>query len=205
MKRLAMILGIWAMLMPIAAWADGIDLTNRFGTVLFTNAGVVSKGSQLQSFNGIFAPPTHALGSVKFSTGALVSGDLWNGGTFSSVGSSFVVTSAGGGYGQPPKGIIFSGTFVGPITWTLVNHPGTFDYVFTLSGTIKGQLWNGRTVSGTTTQTIYAEKNQWLHDHQGGVHAGSSNLAVPEPGTLGLMGTGLLGVIGSMRRKLFNL
>src|ERR1019366_1872646 len=54
---------------------------------------------------------------------------------------------------------------------------------------------------GTTTQTIYAYKNQWVVDHQGGIHLGNSNPAVPEPGTLGLLATGLIGMAGSIRRK----
>jgi hypothetical protein len=204
MKRIALIfiMGLLTLLLPIAAWADGIDITNRFGTVIFTNAGVTSNGSQLASFNGISAPPGYGMGSVKFSTGALISGNLWSGGTFSGVGSTFLVTSVGN-WGQP-KGTLFSGSFVGPVTWTLVSHPGPWDYVFTLSGTIQGQLWTGRTVTGFTTQTIFAEKNQWLHDQQGAVRLGKSQMAVPEPGTLGLLATGLIGVAGTMRRKLFG-
>jgi hypothetical protein len=204
MKRIAVVVGLWALLLPLAAWADGIDITNQFGTVTFTNAGVVSKGSELMNYNGVVAPPGRSLGSVSFSTGALLSGDIWSGGTFSSAGSSFVVSSGGGNYGQPAKGVIFSGTFIGPISWTLVSHTGRWDYVFTLSGTIQGQLWSGRTVTGTTTQTIYAYKNQWGQDHEGGVRLGNTNLAVPEPGTLGMLGTGLIAVAGAMRRKLFG-
>ena len=201
MKRIAVVLGLCALLLPMAAWASGIDITNQFGTVSITNAGIVSKGSQLRSYGGLTALPGHALGSVSFSTGALTSGDIWSGGTFSSAGSSFVITSAG--FVGQPKGVIFSGAFVGPISWTVVSHTGTYNYVFVLSGTIRGML-NGRIVTGTTTQTILAYKNQWLLDRQGGIHLGRSNLAVPEPGTLGLLGTGLIAVAGSMRRKLFG-
>ena len=73
-----------------------------------------------------------------------------------------------------------------------------------LSGAIQGMFWDGRTVSGTTTQTIYAFKNQWYQDGKGGIRIGNSNIAVPEPGTLGLLGTGLIAIAGSMRRKLFG-
>jgi hypothetical protein len=202
MKRIAVLLGLCALLLPMAAWASGIDITNQFGTVTITNAGIVSNGSQLKSYGGLTALSGHALGSVSFSTGALTSGDIWSGGTFSSVGSSFIITSAVN-VGQLHKGVIFSGAFVGPISWTVVSHTGTYNYVFALSGTIRGML-NGRIVTGTTTQTILAYKNQWVLDHRGGIHLGTTNLAVPEPGTLGLLGTGLIAVAGTVRRKLFG-
>jgi hypothetical protein len=185
----------------MAAWADGINLTNADGTVIITNAGVVTTGSHLMSFNGIFAPTARAMGSVSFSTGAFTGASIWTGGTFSSTNSSFIVTGIGN-LGQP-KGVIFSGAFVGPIAWTVVSHT-KWDYVFTLSGTIRGQIWTGRVVTGTTTQTIYAYKNQWSIDHDGGIHLGNTKLTVPEPGTLGLLGMGLIAIAGAMRRKFFG-
>ena len=48
MKRVAVIVGLCALLLSAAAWADDITLTNKFGTVTITNAGIVSKGMQLQ-------------------------------------------------------------------------------------------------------------------------------------------------------------
>jgi hypothetical protein len=36
------------------------------------------------------------------------------------------------------------------------------------------------------------------------VSFGKTNLATPEPGTLGLLGTGLIAVAGIMRRKLLG-
>ena len=186
----------------MAAWASGIDISNKFGTVTITNAGIVSKGSQLKSFGGVTALPGHALGSVSFSTGAFTGASIFTGGTFSSAGSSFVITSAG--FTGHPKGVIFSGSFVGPISWTVLSHTGINNYVFALSGTIAGTL-NGRNVTGTTKQIITVFKNQWLVDNEGGIQLSGSNLAIPEPGTLGLLGTGLLGIAGTMRRKLFGL
>ncbi|MFY9643573.1 MAG: PEP-CTERM sorting domain-containing protein [Terriglobales bacterium] len=201
MKRITIILGLLALLLPMAAWADGIDLTNQGGTITFTDAGVVSAGSELMSFNGIQAPRGHSLGSVSFSTGAFTGASLWTGGTFSSVGSSFIIKGVGN-FGQP-KGVIFDGAFFGPISWTVISHSGA-SYVFDLSGKISGMLWTGREVSGTTSQTIYAYTDQWPTDHKGGIHLGQSQLTVPEPGTLGLLGTGLMAIAGTVRRKLMK-
>jgi hypothetical protein len=198
--RRVLVLALLALALPIAAWADGIDLTNQFGSISITNSGIVSTGSQLETFNGITAPKGHSLGSVSFSTGALISGSIAGGGTFSSTGSTFVVIGKGN-YGQP-KGTIFSGSFVGPITWTLVSQVGQ-KLTFTLTGDIQGTLYDGRTVSGTTTQTFYTVPGQ-LAKGIGHISLGNTQLSVPEPGTLGLLGTGLLGIAGMFRRKLIG-
>jgi hypothetical protein len=201
MKRVMLVLGVLVALVPVAAWADTINLTNQFGTVTITNAGIVSQGSQLASFNGITAGPGHSLGTVSFSTGALSSGSIFGGGTFSSVGSSFVVIGVGNG-GQP-KGVIFSGSFVGAIHWTIVGTQGNFGVTYQLSGTVQGVLFNGHFVTGTVTQTIQTFKNQEVVDHKGNVMFGSLT-PVPEPGTLGLFGTGLVAMAGMFRRKLIR-
>jgi PEP-CTERM motif len=209
MKRVTIILGLLLLLLPIAAWADAVDLTNQSGTITYTDAGVVSTGSQLVSFAGITAPKGSALGSVSFTTGAFTGSSLWQNGTFSSTGSTFDITGQGkwlaGVLGAPAKSkvALFTGSFVGPISWTVVSAVHA-NYVFNLSGTIAGALWTGQTVTGTTTQTIYSYTDQWPTDHKGVIHVGNSQLAVPEPGTLSLLGTGLLTIAGTMRRKLLR-
>lgn len=198
--RRVVVLALLALALPIAAWADTITLTNQFGTVSMTNAGIVSKGMELTGFNGIVPPKGHSLGSVSYSTGALTSGSIAAGGTFSSVGSSFVVVGKGN-FGQP-KGVIFNGAFVGganAITWTLISQVGqTIKYE--LTGNISGQLYTGRIVNGTTTQDITTHPGQLAHGI-GHATLGNTQLSTPEPGTLGLLGTGLLGIAGTFRRK----
>jgi len=195
--RRVLVLAVLALALPMAAWADGIDLVNKFGSISISAAGITSTGSQLKQFNGVVAAPGHSLGSVSFSTGALISGSILTGGTFSDVGSSFLVI--GKGPQVPHKGTIFSGAFVGPILWTLVSQNGQ-SLTYTLSGTIQGTLWNGRFVTGTTTQTIYSTNGQ-ISLGIGHIRVGNTNILTPEPGTLGLLGTGLVAIAGMLRRK----
>jgi hypothetical protein len=196
--RRVLVLALLALALPMAAWADGIDLVNRFGSVSVSTAGITSVGSQLKQFNGVVATPGHSLGSVSFSTGALLSGSILTGGTFSDAGSSFLVI--GKGNKVPHKGTIFSGAFVGAIAWTLVSQKGQ-GLTYELSGDIAGTLWNGHFVTGTTTQTIYSTNGQ-ISQGIGHIRAGDTKLLTPEPGTLGLLGTGLVVIGGMLRRKL---
>jgi hypothetical protein len=213
MKRVAVVLGLCTLLLPIAAWADRVSLIadrlsliNEFGSVTLTNAGIVSRGSELIGFNGVTPPHGHSLGSVRFSTGALIQGSILGGGVFSSTGSSFVVIGSGK-YGVP-KGTIFSGSFAGTIVWVLVSHTGN-DYVFDLSGSLQGMLYTGRLVTGATTQTIYVNQNQWNHNQRGSIGLGRARFgselrAGPESGTLGLFATGLIVIAGAILPKVFS-
>jgi hypothetical protein len=195
--KAALILVVLALALPLTAFADGINLTNQFGSITISNAGITSTQSELMSFNGVVATKGHSLGSVSFSTGTLMSGSISGGGTFSSVGSTLVVT--GNGNQGVPKGAIFNGAFTGPITWTLLSRHGA-NVTYTLSGTISGTLYTGRTVSGTLTETIFSSSQQ-LSKGIGHIRGGTTGLAAPESNTLGMLGTGLVAIAGLFKRK----
>jgi hypothetical protein len=156
MKRIIVLL-LLVLALPGAAWARYLWFNNARGTVSGSDTGIVSKGSQLVFCLGIVPPDGHSLGSITFSTGALLSGSLETGGTFAASGSIFAVIGKGN-YGEP-KGTIFSGNFIGPITWTLISKTGD-KLVFKLHGDLYGQVYTGRMIAAETTQVIVTTEEQ---------------------------------------------
>lgn len=198
MKRL-ILMGILALALPLSAFAgSSVDFTNDGGVLSGSSAGLSLSGSELIAVNGLngLGLVTGNLGSLSFSTGALTSGSLQMGGTFAG-GGSFVIT--GNGTNGIPSGAIFNGSFTGNVTWTLVTLAnGTHNY--TLTGTISGTWLGGGTVEGATVQlTINTGKG--FFNGMTNISSGDTNVTIPEPGTLGLLGTGLIGLAGALRKK----
>jgi hypothetical protein len=157
MRRMIVVALLLVAFLPGAVFAAEDFFNNERGTISISNPGIVSKGSQLVYCGGIVPPAGHSLGPVSFSTGALTSGTLTGGGTFSSVGSSFLVIGKGD-YGEP-KGTIFVGGFHGKVHWTLISQNGV-KLVFRLHGAVTGTLYDGRIVTLSTHQTIVTTKEQ---------------------------------------------
>ena len=201
MIKKSVFITILILALRLTAFANGVDFTNSSGTLSGTYSGLTLAGSTLIAVNGLGSGLITGtdLGTLSFSTGNLSSGSLQMGGTFAAGG---MLTITGNGTSGIPNGVIFNGAFTGPVTWTLVTLAnGTHNY--TLTGSLVGTWRNGTTVNGATVQ-LTINTGRGFFNGRTNISSGDTNIVttVPEPGTLGLLGTGLIGVASIVRLKL---
>jgi hypothetical protein len=199
-KFLALALLGFCLMLPKLSYANsGTDFSNSGGTLSGTNAGLSLTGSALIAVDGYNGGGlvTGDLGTVSFTTGALTGGSLQMGGTFAA-GGTFAID--GNGTGGLPDGVLFSGTFCGPVSWTLTTLAnGTHNY--TLTGVVTGTM-GGSSVNGVTVQlTINTGKGYFNGSTT--ISGGDTTVeaSVPEPSTLALFGIGAIALAGKLRRK----
>ena len=201
--RKILILAALALALPTAVFAySSIDYGNTGGTLTASNAigpaVLMLSGSALTTITGMPGGTTLAgsdLGSVSFTT-PVSSGSLANSATFGA-GGTFTIT--GNGMNGAPSGVIFTGTFSSG-TWTLVTLAnGTHNYTFT--GSLTGTTGSGYVTVGAIMQLSVNTGRGYFNGKQD-LSSGNTNIVVPEPGSLGLLGTGLIGLAGIVRRKL---
>ena len=188
--------------LPLAAFANStVDFGYSGGMLSTPTNSYITTGpigstlTSVSGYNGGGIITGSNLGTITFTTGARISGGMGNA-TFAA-GGSIVITA--NGTGGLPAGVLFTGTFTSTSTLTQGTTSGGL-YYYTVSGTISGTFSNGQTVSGQLL-TISVATKQPFHGSIG-ISSGSATVVTPEPGTLSLLGTGLIGLAGMIRKKL---
>ena len=192
--------------LSLTASANSVDYGNTGGTVMSINGGtaITLSGSILTVVTGGVCSPscTGNLGTVTFTSGTLTSGSLAAGGTFGA-GGSLVIT--GNGTNGVLNGTLFQGTFTSA-TWT-VNTLPSGKMVFSFNGTLQGTDGFTTMVGFTIQGSKIVSGNPFAVGGSGKVAWASGDTTVgvvPEPGTLGLLGTGIIGIASVFRRKLLR-
>ena len=196
MSKNAALLVTLFVIVPLAAFASSNTFENTGGQLSSNGTYLTLSGSTLSSvtMGGINA--TGSLGALSFTTGKLISGSLGGGGTYAS-GGSFQIT--GNGTNGIPAGVLFNGTFTGPVTWKAIWNPTgghRGDWTYELSGRVSGILANGQKFTANFAAFTFDVSHGAAFSSSVRFKDGmaTTTAAVPEPGTMALLGSGLLGL-----------
>lgn len=206
-RRSATFLPLLLLAFPISLWANTATFQTAGGKITSNGSVLTVSSTNLISMSGMngAGSVSGSLGTVSFSTGALLSGSMGRGGTFAAGGSFSMI---GNGSNGVPSGVIFKGQFNGPATWTARFVPtvnaGRGGWYYSLSGSVAGTLSTGKKLSGKVQFSTSDIPHGKEFSSAGNLDEGAGSVTVPEPGTLGLLASGLFGLAIVVRRRMHS-
>jgi hypothetical protein len=169
-------------------------LNNYGGTLAGTGDAGLTLNSYLTEVRGITGAD---LGTVTLTTGSLVFGSLQAGGYFYPGGSLIITVNPNVLKGPlAAGGILFTGSFSSLVKWTAVPSDG----LYFLQGVAYGTLPNGTFGQAFVYEDFYGSISS--NGIFTGTMGGGEIIVNPEPGTIGLFVTGLIGIGRAARRKM---
>lgn len=212
------VLGLLACLLPMAAAAQNQTCLNGVPSICVFNSGGQgtyagggfhmdgSNGSMVSTLNEITGVGGTIsgtnLGTLSLTTGAFtpfVAGEnMSHSGTLGDGSLTIINTTPYNSF----SGTLFAGTLTN-ITWIADGkNPKNNMYTYTLSGILVGTFEGNQQIGGTTAQIYFQSKTPWTGTGAIQLGSGSTTLVVPEPASMGLMGTGLLSMAFLVRKKM---
>ena len=196
-----LIVAVAAMCLSSFAYAVDVKIQNVGGTFTNPGGGLQLSGATLTFVSGLGAPYDGSLSgdttALSFSIGTPDMGSL---------ATNFAQWTSGGGnlsFTDTTTGLVFSGSFTcstsAPCRWF---NAGGWLFSGAFAGTVNGQQFTGGTAQfavGPGSANPFFGGNGSTPG-SGGTSRGAIT-PVPEAGTLGMVGIGLLGIAGFTRRK----